>query len=415
VTGAQLPSLGWFAFVPDLLDDPEAAGRIAATPARWVNLALTYHSARDVLPGNPRRSLRYLDGGRYFFRPDRRRYGGLPAPAVDPEIAAGDDPLPGVLARLGRAGLGFNAWVVLCHDPPLLPPHQDLCQRNVFGDPMLTDLCPASPLVRSWALALIGDVARLGPRAVLIESAHYHGLRHGYHHERYLFELGGLAELALSLCFCAHCEASAVAAGVDIVAARGWARAQARRALDGERGAGAPPDLAPGDLTGAGADAVRALIAHRCSVVTALATDLATALAAAGVGAVFLDPAGSAKGYADGRPAGAPAVESGWRFGVDVAAIAAAGLAVGVLGYARSPDRLRADLGAYRSLLPGAVLRLALRPGPPDCSDAANLAAKLTIAAEAGVSAVDIYHFGLVTRAARDRVGAAVRGRAAAP
>jgi sugar phosphate isomerase/epimerase len=45
-----------------------------------------------------------------------------------------------------------------------------------------------------------------------------------------------------------------------------------------------------------------------------------------------------------------------------------------------------------------------MRPVPPDCDAAENLAEKLRVAAAAGVDRVDIYHYGMAPLSALDRV-----------
>lgn len=49
-----------------------------------------------------------------------------------------------------------------------------------------------------------------------------------------------------------------------------------------------------------------------------------------------------------------------------------------------------------------------MRPAPPDCADAANLAAKLRLARAAGVERVDFYHYGLAPLSALDLVRGAL-------
>src|SRR5258708_13563356 len=45
-------------------------------------------------------------------------------------------------------------------------------------------------------------MASKGVAAVVAESLNYHGLVHGFHHERYFIELGTLGRFLLGLCFC---------------------------------------------------------------------------------------------------------------------------------------------------------------------------------------------------------------------
>ena len=76
----------------------------------------------------------------------------------------------------------------------------------------------------------------------------------------------------------------------------------------------------------------------------------------------LLDGSGSMKGYADGRPEGDAAASIAWRVGIDIAACAHAGAAIGAIAYAADPARVALDLGAYAALAGGAPLVAALRP-----------------------------------------------------
>ena len=120
-----------------------------------------------------------------------------------------------------------------------------------------------------------------------------------------------------------------------------------------------------------------ALLESRCEVVASLVGEIAEATRAHGVRFELLDSSGAVKGYATGRPAGDAAPSIGWRLGTDVAACARAGAAVGAIAYAAEPARVALDLAAYRALAPAAPLVAAMRPVPPDCDSAENLAEKL--------------------------------------
>ena len=95
---------------------------------------------------------------------------------------------------------------------------------------------------------------------------------------------------------------------------------------------------------------------------------------------------------------------SGWptgRSGTPAIGPVADGYAI--LGYARDPARLSADVAAYRSALgESGRLRVTLRPGLPDTPSAANLAEKLRLVATA--DAVDFYSYGLFPLPVLDRI-----------
>lgn len=126
---------------------------------------------------------------------------------------------------VGRRRLGSRrfvlAWTIFLHHDRI-GDHLPFVPRNCFGDPIQTDLCPANPSVRDYALALAGDLADRGISHLLAEAVHYFPLEHGLHHERYFLPLGPRTRLLLGLCFCDHCLAAGLAGGVDVDALRRW-------------------------------------------------------------------------------------------------------------------------------------------------------------------------------------------------
>ena len=146
----------------------------------------------------------------------------------------------------------------------------------------------------------------------------------------------------------------------------------------------------------------------RSEVVSTLAAEASEVAAANGRRFVFMELAGAVKGYATGLPTGAPAAETAWRTGVDLVRLQQAGAEVEVLGYAADVERVRFDLDAYRRELGECPLSVALRPSPPDCVEPGNLAAKVRLARELGVTRVDFYHYGFLRLGALDWIRAAI-------
>ena len=124
---------------------------------------------------------------------------------------------------------------------------------------------------------------------------------------------------------------------------------------------------------------------------------------------VFLDPAGAFKGYATGRPEGGPAAEISWLYGIDLGKLARSCHGLEAIGYVADPARLELEIEAYRAILgeetPFAVC---LRPSPPDCENAANLAEKVSLARSLGVTRTDFYHYGFVRLSALDWIRTAL-------
>jgi hypothetical protein len=180
-----------------------------------VTMAVAYHDARDVFPHNPVHKVRYLEGGAVFFQLDVSRYEGLQLRPRVAELAQTSDPLGALCAAAGERGMDANAWAVFLHSDRLGFAHPGCATQNAFGDRYLTDLCPSNLEVRAYASALASDVARYGVSMIFAESLHFHGLAHGYHHERYFEELGAVGIHLLGLCFCVHCLDAARRTGVD--------------------------------------------------------------------------------------------------------------------------------------------------------------------------------------------------------
>src|SRR5918993_10601 len=316
-----------------------------------LTMAVAYHDARDLFPHNPVRKVRYLEGGTVFFPPEATRYEGL-QPRVS-ELARTGDPLGELCEAAGERGMRVNAWAVFLHNDRLGFAHPECATQNAFGDRYLTDLCPSNPDVRKYARTLASDIARYDVSTILSESLHFHGLEHGYHHERYFEELGAVGVYLLGLCFCEHCLEAGRRRGVDAAMVHRSVRDELERHFSG--GGGEDPEgLTREDLEPFGGEAASAL---------------------------------------------------GWQMGIDHAALADVCDTVAVTGYAADPDRLSLDLDAYQSLVPEASrLGLVLRPMPPDCRSPGNLAAKVALARERGLGRLDFYHYGFCRLEALDWV-----------
>ncbi len=401
-----------FAFASDLRDEgmetvldnvAERAG------VGGVTLAAAYHHGRDIFPHNPARKVHFLEGGTVFFQPDAARYRGLKLQPRVSRLAEESD----VLAELCRRGsvrsMRIRAWTVFLHNYTLGESHPECSCRNAFGDPHLTDLCPANPDVRAYVRTLSGDIAAHGVAAVVAESLHYHGLEHGFHHERYFIELGPLGRYLLGLCFCQYCMALARTSGVDAERLLNAIKRELER-----RFAGAPepegPELNREQVGAFAGGELGAYLAVRAATVSSLVAEAADSARVAGADFAFIDLSGAVKGYATGRPEGDAAPTFAWQFGVDVPSIARACGQVEAIGYAADPERLNFDLAAYRSAIgPAGKLSVVVRPMAPDCDSAENLAGKLTVAREAGALETGFYHYGFMRLESLDLIMEALR------
>ena len=399
-----------FAFATDLADEgvdtvlanlQERGGLGGVTPA------FSYHAQRDVFPHNPRRKVHVLERGEVFFPPDPRLYeGGRIVPRVNELVREGD-----VLADTCRAaaarGMDVNAWTVFLH-ADRVGEYPDCAPRNAFGDLYHADYCPANPDVRAYVRALVADVARYDVETILAESLHYHGLEHGYHHERYFIELGACARFYLGLCFCDHCLAAARARGVAADAVHAHVRDELEAGLSGARAPDHTPEVSREMVDAVLDGELAAFLDVRAETVATLAGEATEVAAERGTRFVFMELSGAVKGYATGRPSGAPAADIAWRVGVDLERLGRQAAEVEVLGYAHDVERIRTELAAYRAALGDVGLSVGLRPTDPDCVTPENLAAKVLLARELGVTRVDFYHYGFVRLGALDWVRKAI-------
>jgi hypothetical protein len=330
-----------------------------------------------------------------FYQPDAARYRGRVLQPVVSELARESDLLAGLCRATAARSLRARAWTVFLHNYALGEAHPECTSLNAFGDRHLTDLCPSNPEVRAFAAALSADIASKGVAAVVAESLHFHGLEHGFHHERYFIELGPLGRYLLGLCFCEHCLAAARRDGVDGERVHREARAELERRFASDP----PPEPAELDREQVEAFAGGELggyLGARGKTVSSLVADCARAARAEGAGFAFIDLSGAIKGYATGRPQGAAAPTIAWQFGIDVAEIAKACGQVEAIGYAADPDRLALDLAAYRELAGDSALSVIMRPMAPDCDSAVNLRSKLEVAGRIDCVEAGFYHYGFM-------------------
>ena len=262
---------------------------------------------------------------------------------------------------------------------------------------------------RADVRTLAPDIARYEVSTILSESLHFHGLGHGYHHERYFEELGAIDTYLLGLCFCDHCLEAARRRGVDTEMVHRSVRYELQRRFADGGGGEDTEELTHEDLKPFGGEQMLGYLDTRTETVTSLVDEVARAVSDGGASLTFLDLCGAEKSFATGHPEGEAAPALGWQMGIDAAALAGVCATIAATGYAADPGRLNLDLDAYEALIPDASrLGLVLRPMPPDCRSADNLAAKVALALERGLGRLDFYHYGFCRLQALDWIRQAI-------
>lgn len=412
-----------YCFASDLLDEgtdtvltniQERAG------VDGVTLAAKYHAARDIYPHNPRRRVAQVKPG-IFYRSGRPPGEGQWSPGPDDDV----DVLGETCAAAARQGMRVDAWVVALHADE--PGHEASQEENCFGDRYGGTLCPSSPEARALGGALAEDILAYPVETLRLESLHFHGLAHGHHHERQLEDFGPAVLCALALCFCAHCRGAAWADGVDADALAARTRGALTKALEE---AHPPTEFSPDVMVEMCGPDVLAYTQVRARTVARLAASITTLAHARGKRVTFIDPTVAATGgYESGKVSG-PALAATWQSGISQDLLAATGTSIEVTGYFADPGQLyeylqgcQASTPAPRSSAPspasggqgaraGGEVSVVLRPGPPDCREAANLAAKMERARQAGCREVNFYNYGVYRLNALDRVAQAVSAAA---
>lgn len=170
-----------------------------------VNLALNYHGSRDLLLRQGVQ-LKYLVDGFHYYKCDQSMYEkGALIPAKSSQYS--DNKLIETVIKTAKTSdFKINAWAVYMHNSAIGRENPDATVTNVFGNRFLSELCPINPSVLKYAIGLTKDLCNRGISAITAESLHFHGARHGEHHERFFIQMSPISEFLFSLCFCTYCK-----------------------------------------------------------------------------------------------------------------------------------------------------------------------------------------------------------------
>ena len=366
-----------------------ALGRLADQGVTMVSLATSYHAGRFLQPGNPRRRVYFPEDGTVYYQPDGARWAGqIIKPQQAAIVGVEGDMLADLIRRRDAGGLGVSCWTVCLHNTRLGQAHPDHCLRTAQGDAQIYGLCPASPAARDYVTGMVAEIShRYHPDRIELESPDYMGFAHGFHHEKDGLGLLDEDTFLLGLCFCRHCKAAALAAGVDFDAARQTVAGL----LDAAFARDLPARQFPGFAAeGPGAfrdyPALMAYLGWRSTPVTTLIAEASVAC------------------HPDTRLLLIDAVGT-WASGVDLAAVIPhlggilhCAYATPVGGIAGLMAETRAALGPDKVLIAGFQLF------HPQVHDAADLRAR--VAATAGhVDGLNFYNLGLVPPKRLDWIG----------
>jgi hypothetical protein len=381
----------------------EGAARVVGTVrdragVPGVTVAACYHASRDIYPHNPAYRVASLAPGA-FYAVDPAAHPGPLRPAVSPS-AAGRDILAETCQAAAPLGVQVSAWAVLLHRDDL-DDRAPGVQRNCFGDRFPGRLCPASPAVRDYVLAMTRELCRYPITALRAEALHYQGGAHGHHHERCLEDYGEIARFLLGLCFCGSCADQGFRHDVDVAALA----ARCRAYLSGVFGSA--PD-APSLTEACGPD-IHPYLAARTATVTTLARAAADQARQADVRLTLLDETIPMQAYATGHGFDPARELVRAELALDPRALSQAGVHLEEPLYLAEPADTSAALTWYRAqLAPDAPLSVVLRPGPPDTRTPDSLREKAQLAQSHNCAELNFYAYGLYRLQALDHIRTAL-------
>jgi hypothetical protein len=368
-----------YAYAWDLAERtvPAAVDEVRALGLDTITIAGSYHAGKFIRPRGSAGKVYFPEDGTAYFHPSAKDYGVIKP--VASRVCAERD----ILRELCETDrIATNVWLVLMHNTRLGEQYPQATVTNAFGDRYVYSLCPSSPDVRTYAIALCKDVTdHYAVTGISVETPGFLPYAHGFHHEFALVRPNRWLDGHLGLCFCDNCVRGATAAGIDAQRLRARVRQDVESYL--ASGVDLPDDMAEaiwladtrsdGDLS--------AFLGWRCGVVTGLIREIRAVVRQDATVAVIPSVA---------RPTG-----GAWYEGSDIRAFAEAGGILEACFYEPSAERVRCDAWDVQRRLRGkARLRGILRPSHPDLKDRDSVIGAVAALRDAGVDDLAFYNYG---------------------
>jgi hypothetical protein len=344
-----------------------------------INLALNYHASRDfLLRQGPQ--LEYLSDGFHYYKVDKSNYESGALIPADFDQLPSNQLLENVLAESARQAFEVNAWAVYMHNSAIGMHHPEATVTNVFGNKFLSELCPINKSVQGYAIGLTKDLASRGVKSIMAESLHFHGARHGEHHERFFMELSSVTEFLFALCFCAACKSN-FSGDADLLASKIKEKLQiVFDDKDPWLGKSLTKELLAELL---GPEILDYLTARESAVLKLYENVVATAHAS-GVKFKYEDQSSLLDTNS------ADTLNRSWELGIDNQSISKIVDTYEPLTYRTTPAAVSALIGSYQKLI-SAPISAILRPTYPDCTEQENLIKKVEALKQLEITEIDFY------------------------
>ena len=344
-----------------------------------INLALNYHASRDfLLRQGPQ--LEYLSDGFHYYKVDKTKY---PTGAI---IPADSDQLPSnqllenIISEANQQDFEVNAWAVYMHNSAIGMTNPQTTVTNAFENKFLSELCPVNKTVQGYAIGITNDLASRGVKSIMAESLHFHGARHGEHHERFFMELSPVTEFLYSLCFCQDCKGN-FAGNVDALVEK--VKSKLQIVFDNKDpwlGKHLTKELLAEIL---GPEILDYLTARESAV-----ADLYQKVVS------IAHDSGVKFKYEDQSPLldtnSAKTLDRSWELGIDNQKISKIVDSYEPLIYRTTPEAVAALANSYLKDISVPVSAI-LRPTFPDCTEEQNLIEKVKALKDLGINEIDFY------------------------
>jgi hypothetical protein len=344
-----------------------------------INLALNYHASRDfLLRQGPQ--LEYLSDGFHYYKADKSNYESGAVTPSDFDQLPSNQLLENVLSEAQKQDFEVNAWAVYMHNSAIGMTHPVSTVTNAFGNKFLSELCPVNKAVQGYAIGLTKDLASRGVKSIMAESLHFHGARHGEHHERFFMELSPVTEFLYSLCFCKDCKGN-FAGNADSLSDKVKSKLQI---FFDDKDPWLGKVLSKELLAEILGPEIFDYLTARESAVAELYQKVVSVAHESGVKFKYEDQSplldiNSAK-----------TLDRSWELGIDNQKISKIVDTYEPLIYRTSPEGVESLASNYLKDISAPVSAI-LRPTFPDCTEEQNLIAKVKALSELGINEIDFY------------------------
>jgi hypothetical protein len=344
-----------------------------------VNLALNYHASRDfLLRQGPQ--LEYLADGFHYYKVDKSNYEANALIPAEFDQLPSNQLLENVLAEAAKQEFEVNAWAVYMHNSAIGMNHPEATVTNVFGNKFLSELCPINKSVQAYAIGLTKDLSRRGVKSIMAESLHFHGARHGEHHERFFMELSPVTEFLFSLCFCSDCKSN-FSGDANSLASKIKDKLQI---VFDDKDPWLGNELTKVFLAELLGDQILQYLSAREDAVAGLYERVVATAHASGVEFKYEDQAP----LLDIKSTNS--LDKSWEIGIDNNKIAKIVDCYEPLVYRANPSDVGALAKSYKERISTSISAI-LRPTFPDCTEADNLIKKVEVLKQLQITEIDFY------------------------